>query len=154
MRTRFFDQYTYLFNLSGPLTDGQKAELEQLKVKVARVKDPNLSDRVPPKDLPLDLPSAYWLALRGYQPAEVAKSLAMRILVLQGGRDYQVTAAGDFPAWQDALAGMSSATLKLYPKLFHLFMAGEGPSTPQEYLVEGHVSKEVIQDIARWIRRY
>jgi hypothetical protein len=31
-------------------------------------------------------------------------------------------------------------------------MAGEGPSTPQEYLVEGHVSEEVIQDIAGWIQ--
>ncbi len=146
------DQYTYIYSLSGPLTDGQKAELEQLKAKVARVKDPNLSDQVPAKDLPLDLHPAYWLALRGYQPAEVAKSLGMRIFVLQGGRDYQVTAAGDFPAWQKALGNKRNARLKLYPKLFHLFIEGEGPSTPQEYLVEGHVSTEVIQDIADWIK--
>jgi dienelactone hydrolase len=147
------DQYTYLYNLSGAMSDGQKAELEQLRAKVARVKDPNLSDQVPAKDLPLDIHPAYWLALRGYQPAEVAKSLAMRIFVLQGGRDYQVTTEGDFPAWQSALGKKSNATLKLYPKLFHLFISGEGPSTPQEYLVEGHVSDEVIQDIARWIRK-
>jgi dienelactone hydrolase len=146
------DQYTYLYNLSGPMTDEQKAELEQLKAKVARVKDPNLSDQVPAKDLPLDVPAAYWLALRGYQPAEVAKSLAMRIFVLQAGRDYQVTVQGDFPAWQEALADKPNATLKLYPKLFHLFIAGEGPATPQAYLVEGHVSQEVIQDIAGWIK--
>jgi hypothetical protein len=31
-------------------------------------------------------------------------------------------------------------------------MAGEGPSTPQEYLIEGHVSEEVVQDIALWVR--
>lgn len=147
------DQYTYLYNLSGSMTDGQKAELEQLRAKVARVKDPNLSDQVPAKDLPLDIHPAYWLALRGYQPAEVSKSLAMRMFVLQGGRDYQVTTEGDFPAWQSALGKKSNATLKLYPKLFHLFISGEGPSTPQEYLVEGHVSDEVIQDIARWIRK-
>jgi dienelactone hydrolase len=147
------DQYTYLYNLSGPMTDGQKAELEQLRAKVARVKDPNLSDQVPAKDLPLDIPPAYWLTLRGYQPAEVAKSLAMRIFVLQAGRDYQVTVQGDFPAWQKALGEKSNATLKLYPKLFHLFIAGEGPAAPQAYLVEGHVSQEVIQDIAGWIRK-
>ncbi len=76
----------------------------------------------------------------------------MRIFVLQGGRDYQVTVAGDYPAWQKALEGKSNSTLKLYPKLFHLFFAGEGPSTPQEYLTEGHVSAEVIQDIASWIK--
>jgi hypothetical protein len=79
-------------------------------------------------------------------------SLAMRIFVLQGGRDYQVTPEGDFPAWQNALGDRHNATLKLYPKLFHLFIAGEGPATPREYLTEGHVSAEVIQDIARWIR--
>jgi dienelactone hydrolase len=146
------DQYTYLYNLSGAMGDGQKAELEQLKAKVKRVKDPNLSDQVPAKDLPLGIYPAYWLNLRSYQPAEVAKSLGMRILVLQGGRDYQVTEAGDFPAWQKALGGRGNAILKLYPRLFHLFIAGEGPSTPQEYLVEGHVSDEVIRDIARWIK--
>jgi uncharacterized protein len=146
------DQYTYLYSLSGSMTDEQKAELEQLKVKVARAKDPDLSDQVPAEDLPLGIYPAYWLDLRGYQPAEVAKSLAMRLFVLQGGRDYQVTTTGDYPAWQNALGEKSNATLKLYPKLFHLFIAGEGPSTPQEYFVEGHVSDEVIQDIAGWIR--
>ena len=146
------DQYTYIYSLSGALTDAQKVELEELKAKMARVKDPNLSSQVPAKDLPLGIQPTYWLDLRGYQPAEVASSLAMRLLVLQGGRDYQVTAAGDFPAWQKALEKKDGAVLKLYPKLFHLFIAGEGPSTPQEYMVEGHVSEEVIADIARWIR--
>jgi hypothetical protein len=51
------------------------------------------------------------------------------------------------------LGKKSNATLKLYPKLFHLFIAGEGPSTPQEYMVEGHVSEEVIQDMADWIKK-
>ena len=145
------DQMNYLSNLSGKMTDTQKAELEQLKIQVARVKDPNLSDQIPAQDLPLGIYPTYWLDLRGYQPAEVARTLAMRIFVLQGGRDYQVTAAGDFPTWQKALGDQSNATLKLYPKLFHLFIEGEGPSTPQEYMAEGHVSAEVIQDISNWI---
>lgn len=147
------DQYTYQYSLSGSMTDEQKAELEQLRVKVARVKDPDFSDQVPAKELPLEIHPAYWLAMRGYQSAEVAKSLAMRILVLQGGRDFQVTTEGDFPAWQNALGKESNATLQLYPRLNHLFISGEGPSTPQEYFVEGHVSDEVIQDIARWLRK-
>jgi dienelactone hydrolase len=146
------DQYTYLYDRSGSMTDEQKAELEDLKAKVARVKDPNLTADVPAEDLPLNIPGAYWLDLRGYRPAEVAKSLDTRILVLQGGRDYQVTVQGDFPAWQEALAEQRNATLKLYPKLSHPFVSGEGPSTPQEYMAEGHVSEEVIQDIARWIK--
>jgi dienelactone hydrolase len=146
------DQYTYLYGRSGSITDEQKAELEDLKAKVTRVKDPNLTADVPAEDLPLNVPGAYWLDLRGYRPAETAKSLDMRIFVLQGGRDYQVTVQGDFPAWQEALAEKRNATLKLYPKLSHPFVSGEGPSTPQEYMVEGHVSEQVIQDIARWIK--
>jgi dienelactone hydrolase len=146
------DQFTYIYRLSGSMTDTKKADLERLTEQVARVKDPNLSDQVPAQDLPLNVHPAYWLSLRDYHPAEVAKSLGMRILVLQGGRDYQVTAAGDFPAWQAALSGKSNATLKLFPKLNHEFIAGEGPSTPQEYSVEGHVDEEVIRDIAGWIK--
>ena len=145
------EQYTYIYSLSGAAGEGQKAELEDLKVKVARVKDPNLSDQVPAKDLPLNIYPAYWLDLRGYHPDQVAKSLDMRIFVLQAGRDYQVTAAGDYPAWQKALGDKDNAILKLYPRLFHLFIEGEGPSTPQEYLVEGHVSEEVVRDIVHWI---
>jgi len=145
------DQYTYLYNLSGAITDAQKAELEELKKKVARVKDPNLSAATPDKDLPLGITPAYWFSLRGYHPEAVAAALSMRIFVLQGGRDYQVTTAGDYPAWQQALGGKPNATLKLYPRLFHLFMPGDGPTTPQEYNVENHVSEEVVADVARWV---
>jgi hypothetical protein len=35
----------------------------------------------------------------------------------------------------------------------HLFIASEGPSMPQGYLVEGHISDEVIQDSVGWIRK-
>ena len=146
------DQFTYLASLSGPLSEAQKADLEQLKVKVSRVKDPNLSDQVPAKDLPLGVHPAYWLSLRGYHPAEVAASLDMRLFVLQAGRDYQVTLAGDYPAWQAALGTKANATLKVYRNLFHMFFPGEGPSTPQEYIVEGHVDPEVVQDVAGWIK--
>ncbi len=145
------DQYTHIFNVSGAITDEHKAELEELRAKVARVKAPSFSAETPAKDLPLGIPPAYWFDLRDYHPDLVAKSLAMRVFVLQGGRDYQVTVDGDFPAWQKALENKANATVKLYPALYHLFIAGEGPSTPEEYFVEGHVSEEVIQDIARWI---
>ncbi len=145
------DQYTYLFNLDGALTDAEKSQLEKLQAQVTRVKDPNLSDQVPAYDLPLGIRAAYWLDLRDYHPAEVAKTLAMPILVLQGGRDYQVSPSKDFAGWKTALAGKSNAVLKLYPALNHLMIAGQGPSTPAEYETEGHVSEEVVKDIVDWI---
>jgi uncharacterized protein len=51
-----------------------------------------------------------------------------------------------------ALLG-GDATLKSYPALNHLFIAGEGKSTLDEYSVVGHIAEEVIIDIAEWIKR-
>jgi len=72
------------------------------------------------------------------------------VLVLQGGRDYQVT-VDDFAQWKNALTGRPNAQLRLYPALNHLFLAGTGKSLPAEYSVPGHVPVDVIDDIARWI---
>lgn len=114
------------------------------------MKDPRLSDAVPASDLPLGVSAHYWLDLRGYKPEEVAKTLKEPILILQGGRDYQVTRA-DFEGWKQALSSKRNVVFKLYPELNHLFIAGEGKSTPTEYGKAGHVSEQVINDIANWI---
>ncbi len=74
------------------------------------------------------------------------------MLVLQGGRDYQVTAAEDFAAWKQGLEGRPNARLKLWPELDHLFMPGEGMAMPAEYARPGHVAQEVVVEIADWIK--
>ena len=74
------------------------------------------------------------------------------MLVLQGGRDYQVTET-DFNNWKTGLAGMTNVTFKLYPDLNHLFVPGEGPATPQEYEKPGHVAEPVVEDIASWVKK-
>jgi alpha-beta hydrolase superfamily lysophospholipase len=107
------DQFTYLYSLTGKMTDQQKKELENLKVKVGRVKDPKLSDKTPTKDLPLGVSAAYWLDLRSYHPAKVAENLIMPILILQGGRDYQVLPTKDFEGWKTALKSRENVSFKL-----------------------------------------
>jgi dienelactone hydrolase len=145
------EQVTYISNLDGVVTDEEQAALDALATQVARVKDPQLSVQVLASDLPLGIPAAYWLDLRGYSPPETAKSLAQPMLILQGGRDYQVTSA-DFDIWNKTLGARSDVQLKFYADLNHLFIAGQGPSTPAEYQVPGHVSEQVINDIAAWIK--
>lgn len=98
----------------------------------------------------LGAPPAYWLELKRESPTSVAAGLGLPILVLQGGRDYQVTAK-DFAGWTRALRGIPNATLRSYPKLNHLFVAGEGPSTPADYEKPGHVAGEVVEDIASFV---
>jgi len=100
--------------------------------------------------MPLNASGAYWLDLRDYHPEQVAAALDMRILILQGGRDYQVT-PDNLTAFQTALAGKTNVTLHLYPDLNHLFMSGSTPSTPAEYDIPSHVAEQVVMDIADWI---
>ena len=104
----------------------------------------------PPNEL-TGAPGAYWLSLRDYVPSEAARTLPQPLLILQGERDYQVTME-DFGRWQAALADRGDVTFKSYPALNHLFMTGEGPSTPAEYEQAGHVAEEVILDVAGWIQ--
>jgi dienelactone hydrolase len=144
------EQFTYLGKLGGEPDAVVMERLAKVKEQAAKVKDPKLSAETPPADLPLGVPAAYWLSLRGYEPATVAAGLSMPVLVLSGERDYQVPAA-DFEAWTKALASKPTATLKRYPALNHLFIAGDGPPLPAEYQKEGHVAEGVVEDIANWI---
>ena len=145
------DQFTYLYSLAGTMTEQQKADLESLKEKVARLKDPEISDDISPQDLPLGVPLNYWKDLRDHNVVDIIKTLDIPILVLQGERDYQVLETKDFGSWKAALKGRSNAAFKLFPKLNHLFIEGEGKSSPQEYMIEGHVREDVVNTIAQWI---
>ncbi|MCX6134373.1 MAG: alpha/beta fold hydrolase [Ignavibacteriales bacterium] len=95
-------------------------------------------------------PASYWIDLQGYDPPQLAASLRMPMLILQGERDYQVTMK-DYERWKDALRGNKNVSFELYPELNHLFIAGAGKSIPAEYGRAGHVQDEVVEDIARWI---
>ena len=146
------DQFIYLYSLDGNITEQQKAELDDLKNKVDKLKDPEFIENVSRQDLPLAMPVAYWKDLHNYDPVDTVKTLNTPILVLQGERDYQVLESKDFKGWKDALDNKENASFKVFPELNHLFIAGEGKSSPQEYMVEGHVEKEVIDSIAEWIK--
>ena len=70
--------------------------------------------------------------------------------ILQGDRDFQVTAP-DWSRWNAAFGHDPRATIKHYPALNHLFVAGKGAPSMAEYATPGHVDAQVIADIATWI---
>ena len=70
--------------------------------------------------------------------------------IVHGERDYQVTVE-ELGRWKAALGSRRDVTVRSYPALNHLFIAGTGASLPAEYQVPGHVVEEVIRDIATWI---
>ncbi len=98
----------------------------------------------------LGAPPAYWLDLRDYDAPAAAAALDLPLLILHGGRDYQVTEE-DLANWRRVLEGRPGVRLRAFPALNHLFIAGQGPSGPQEYLNPGFVAGEVIEEIAHWI---
>ncbi len=98
---------------------------------------------------------AYWLDLREHDPLQGIGELNKPLFILQGERDYQVTADGDFERWKAAVdkAGkVNQCKLKLYPGLNHLFMSGSGKCSPQEYERPSHVDEMVVDDISKWIK--
>ena len=146
------DQTLYLAELDGSISSAEQLDLNSIKLQVQAVKDANLSAESAPDGL-LGAPAAYWLDLREYRPAEAAAALDHPLLVLQGERDYQVTLQ-DYDGWRKALEGRANAAFQLFSGLNHLFVAGEGKSTPAEYDLAGHVDQEVVNTIATWIHEH
>ncbi|MBX3213185.1 MAG: alpha/beta fold hydrolase [Labilithrix sp.] len=146
------DQLEYFTALT-PADDALRAKLADARAFKQRVEAPGLrADEELAFPVGGKLTGAYFLDVRGYDPPAVAKELSMRLLVLQGDRDYQVTAK-DFARWKSALGGRPHATLTTYASLNHLFVSGEGPPGPAEYARPGHVDPRVVSDIAAWIGR-
>lgn len=76
------------------------------------------------------------------------------MLIMQGGKDFQVKADVDFKRYQELLADRENVTFKLYPELNHVFVPsvfGVITKAKQEYNVEQHIGEDVIGDIAAWI---
>lgn len=146
------EQVEYIAGLQDDpaLAEQVAAQLEAVRAGKAAVDA--LDDAVPDaQPLLLGLQAGYWRSLAGYDPVAVAASLPQPLLILQGGRDYQVTAAADLAQWQDALGDSGRAQIRLYPELNHLFLPGEGMARPEEYLQPGALDPRVAADIAAWI---
>ena len=144
------EQYTYLFSLNDPTLEKDKEALAKAKKAVARVKAANLAE-AKGADLPLGIPASYWVWMHAYDPAGTAGALRRPVLILQGERDYQVTMA-DVKGWKRSLADHKDAKIVTYPRLNHLFMEGKGKSKPEEYAKPGHVAREVVDEIAEWLK--
>ncbi|MER7442998.1 alpha/beta hydrolase family protein [Micromonospora avicenniae] len=131
--------------------DAGSAAVATITRQAALVDSADLSPSTPASRLPLGLPASYWLDLRGYDPVPAAAALGKPMLILQGGRDYQVTVQEDLSRWRAGLAHRPDVTIRVYDADNHLFFPGSGPSTPAEYEAPQHVDPAVVADIAAWL---
>ena len=76
------------------------------------------------------------------------------VLILQGGKDFQVLAKRDYRMFKKLLAGRENTQYKLYPELNHVFVKGiynDILKASKEYSVEQYIGEDVIGDIAAFI---
>ncbi len=140
------DQLDYLVE-NGAATEEDVAPM-RADADAIKALDPT---RPPPAGRVMGAPPGYWLDLRKYDPAAIAHENAVPILVLQGGRDYQVTSK-DLEGWKRELSGDKFATFRTFPKADHLFVFGTGKSLPSAYTKPGNVAGEVVNVIAKWVK--
>jgi len=144
------EQTRYILESDGSLSAQDQLQISQLQQQVDAVKA--LAGQSSGGEAILGAPASYWIDLKDYRPAELARGLTIPLLIAQGERDYQVTMK-DFQNWQAALSEQPKVMLKTYPDLNHLFISGDGKSTPDEYQTPGNVARAIIQDMANWIRQ-
>lgn len=143
-------QLEYMASLPGVDTAALRKQQRMFAPMIASVR------AITPADsanlyLRLGAPAAYWLDLAAHSSAGMLRTMTVPALVMQGGRDYQVTTE-QLDHWLTVLGARRGVEVKRYPMLNHLFIAGTGPGNPAEYSVAGTVDASALDDMAAWIR--
>ncbi|MGH9377181.1 MAG: alpha/beta hydrolase [Terriglobia bacterium] len=145
-------QMKYIASLKGIAPGQGDKSIEAAEATEQQSMSPSLKPSDTVNFMGANLPGSYLLDLRSYNPAATAASLKIPMLLLQGGRDYNVTVPNDFNVWKKALTGHSNVEFRFYPTLDHLFMTGSEPPSPRDFFTSGHVSGQVIDNIAEWVK--
>lgn len=150
MEDLLLEQTEYILSLEKSLDDASKEKLlKQTQDMVDTIKS-----LTPDSEYTADqlggTPASYWLDLKNYDPIAEVQGINKSFLVLQGGRDYQVTKT-DYDLWQSAFGEYSDVHFRFYDNLNHLFMSGTGKSVPNEYQQKNTVDTVVGKDIANFV---
>jgi dienelactone hydrolase len=128
------------------LGEASHKQLDELEQKANQL-DNHL---MPPSENFLGAPASYYYDLEARDEVAMARQLRVPILILHGGRDYQVIDQ-DIERWQQGLKGADQVRIETFPALNHLFIAGTGKPTQREYGESGHVDVKVIDAMTAFI---
>lgn len=143
-------QFDYLMPMQVKTKD-DAALFDRLRMQAKNATKGNLPNTFPNDSLPAMYPFSYWNFMNKIDFIKLAKSNKKPVLIIQGERDYQVPIS-EYKLWKDALTEHNNYMFTSFAKLNHLFMEGEGKSTPDEYSIRGNVPEYVIDEIAKWIK--
>lgn len=144
------EQIEYMALLNDTISAAEQMQINSVKWMMEKIKSPTLSNKTP-KGMLMGVSATYWKSVLSYDQVQTAKKLTLPVLILNGERDYQVMPK-EFAEWQKQLEGHKNISFKLYPKLNHLFLEGEGKPGPAEYEHPGHVPQYVIDDLVKFIK--
>lgn len=134
----------------GKIDDAERAAINAIIEQVRITRDPKTAATSPTV---MGQPAGYWRSIEAVDAVSEAQQVRLPMLLLQGARDIQVVDA-DWQNWRDAFADDAEATFKLYPKLNHLGIAGEGEGSLAEYQQPGHVDARLLTDVAAWVKQH
>jgi len=110
----------------------------------------DMTDEEAKNGILLNATGYYWKDLDSYPSNDYLVKTDKPVLIMQGGKDFQVFAEKDYAQYQTLLSGKANVTFKLYPDLSHLFITST-TGTIEEYAASGHVDSAVLNDMADWI---
>jgi dienelactone hydrolase len=130
-----YDQNRYLISLSDP------SERDALMQQV--------EDAQPY----FGLPQGYIDEMDAHPVSEYLLSTDKPFLILQGGKDFQVSPTADFEAYKQLVGSKGNFEFHLYDNLNHLFTVStmENPTT-DDYVAGTHLDAAPLADIAAWIK--
>ncbi|MDR3304700.1 MAG: dienelactone hydrolase family protein [Clostridiales Family XIII bacterium] len=140
--------------LKGPLHWIAKYQARKIKKNTDAVM--NLSDDDAMRiDIIKPFSAYYYKEMGRFPVAKMIQKANIPVLILQGELDFQITIEHDFDEYRKILDSRKDVTFQLYPGLNHYFMPASGADIDQykkEYKRSGKVDKQVLNDIASWIR--
>jgi pimeloyl-ACP methyl ester carboxylesterase len=99
------------------------------------------------------MPQGYIDEMDAHPASEYLLSIDKPFLILQGGKDFQVSPTDDFGAYKQLVGSKSNFEFHLYDNLNHLFTVStmETPTT-DDYVAGTHLDTAPLADIAAWIK--
>ena len=134
--------------------DAFEHEIDAFLAHVA--KDEPIEPKGLAPELAAFLPGRAWLKSHlGRDPLAVLAKVTCPILVLQGGKDVQVSAERDAPKIVAALdaAGHHDHELRVFPALDHLFKRASDKPSELDYLRARPIDPEFLDALVAWLSR-
>lgn len=142
------EQYDFLFSLEASPSDAVKQQKEMIDIELEKLSH---LDEYEENELIMGAYITYWKDLEGYQVEEEALHIKEPCLFLQGEEDYQVTME-EFDSWKEIFSEKDNASFVSFPGLTHLFMEGKKENGSSDYQKTQHVSEEVIDQMAEFVK--